>query len=872
MSVEYIKRLAGPFIGDGSGQKVFTFGFLIFDEGDVSVSVADEENALPRTLTRGEDFSVQMNEDQAAAPGGTITLLSDGLAKGAVLAIGSSVPYTQTLTLTNYTRFPPERITKELDRIVVQIQQIKSATDRSVKTEETDTMTWQELRNALFSVKDQSEESAQRAADSEASATNSAATSKSYADMVMGFKDAIIAAKDNEDALRAIYANIDAILAAPDLTEEDRQACEEIKQNIFQYSWDIPHVVETLRDVENYPYDGMFAVKGFGNPGQHGEDISNRVVRAEGSTELRTLVDRFADVVNVRDFGAKGDGVTDDTDAIQMAADEAVGKSLYIPSGRYLLSSSSVRLPSNIHVFGDGAGSCLIQPNYYSYTGTWDRAEAVDWNVFQLQPGTENVIIEKLSLRGPFASSDYSANPVQNFPYSNGILCRGRDFQDRKGLEAEGESRNIRIDKVSIEGFAEDAIQLDNVTDGWVTNCDIKRCGRGGVRVYGGVRIYVAFNSISYLSPGDKLNNGNRMYGVTFTRIYKAPISLFRPSQYCSAAFNKVSHSPYWKGLDTHGGVNIDFSFNQIEECHIGIGVDKGGFTEAHGFAPPSNIKIVGNTIIRTMPDDPNEGDGPSDAQYAYAGAGLSIFAHDSTDDHIGKNVIVADNFLYGWGENIRHGAVVYSNWLNVCHTGNVIKNSRRTAVCLVGVVEGNFSGGVIDDVRPSSLGVQTGIDCSSTTVNGVVSGMTFINRQGTNMTAVSLTSPSAGFSFKVGLDLKFQKKGDGDITKVFRAFIEDGLWSLRNLAAGYVRNTGAISAGRGISSVVKTDTGTYEITTQESATAATSLWPSVTPIKATQALIAQAQSSDVNKIVVTIKDSSGVAKDASFYIQVVGY
>lgn len=150
MSVEYIKRVAGPFIGDGSGQTVFTFGFLIFEDGDVSVSIADEENAVPRTLTRGEDFSVQMNEDQAATPGGTITLLMGGLAKGAVLAIGSAVPYTQTLTLTNYTRFPPERITRELDRIVVQIQQLKSESDRALKTDETDTQTASELKEKLL--------------------------------------------------------------------------------------------------------------------------------------------------------------------------------------------------------------------------------------------------------------------------------------------------------------------------------------------------------------------------------------------------------------------------------------------------------------------------------------------------------------------------------------------------------------------------------------------------------------------------------------------------------------------------------------------------------------------------------------------------
>lgn len=60
-------------------------------------------------------------------------------------------------------------------------------------------------------------------------------------------------------------------------------------------------------------------------------------ITATGSTTARSVQDRFADVVNVKDFGAVGDGVADDTAAIQAALDAASG--VFFPNGDYLITA-----------------------------------------------------------------------------------------------------------------------------------------------------------------------------------------------------------------------------------------------------------------------------------------------------------------------------------------------------------------------------------------------------------------------------------------------------------------------------------------------------------------------------------------------------
>src|SRR6516162_3843699 len=81
--------------------------------------------------------------------------------------------------------------------------------------------------------------------------------------------------------------------------------------------------------------------------------LDSASVTATNSTISRTLANRFADVVNVKDSGATGNGVTDDTAAIQTAINGANSNStysVYFPPGIYLVGN--LTLPSNVGLYG----------------------------------------------------------------------------------------------------------------------------------------------------------------------------------------------------------------------------------------------------------------------------------------------------------------------------------------------------------------------------------------------------------------------------------------------------------------------------------------------------------------------------------------
>lgn len=105
---------------------------------------------------------------------------------------------------------------------------------------------------------------------------------------------------------------------------------------------------------------------------------------SETETEVTGLAERLEDIesnriYNVKDFGAKGDGVTDDTQAIKdclafMNQHIADGKNAYLyavfPSGAYVVSSQ-IELPAGIGIKGITPRNPINPTNDAPTAGTW---------------------------------------------------------------------------------------------------------------------------------------------------------------------------------------------------------------------------------------------------------------------------------------------------------------------------------------------------------------------------------------------------------------------------------------------------------------------------------------------------------------------
>jgi hypothetical protein len=178
------------------------------------------------------------------------------------------------------------------------------------------------------------------------------------------------------------------------------------------------------------------------------------------SSTVRSIQSKLDDFVSVKDFGARGDGVTDDTEAINRALYEvfcrnlnpSARKVLYFPGGNYLIYGS-IDVPSNARIRGEGKYNTIItqtiSPYVYPYI-TWVMQTADN----KQQTGT------LIGLNGASTPTDIVISDIGLQSLGDGFLLNSATQVTLNNVRFTGPFSNVTSSTDPISGNSTIAIKI----------------------------------------------------------------------------------------------------------------------------------------------------------------------------------------------------------------------------------------------------------------------------------------------------------------------------------------------------------------------------------------------------------------------------
>lgn len=277
-------------------------------------------------------------------------------------------------------------------------------------------------------------------------------------------------------------------------------------------------------------------------------------VTATGSTTSRSLAARFAQVVNVKDFGAVGNGVTDDTAAINLALAALTNNScIFFPAGQY--NHTGLGFPTgktNILVKGDNAKLYLTvnanntiltasSNSYITFEGIWfDAVGTARANGIHLRIQSDYTTVRDCIIS---RSSDWGIQ-VDGSSAVKGFVCESNFFIDTLG----------------------DGVHVMNA-DGWrISNNTFWQCGDDAI---------AALAQSTTIRPINGIISNNLIYGRT------------------TAIAGVNTHG--FRGIVVFLGKNILISGNNIYNTYAS-GIDVNDEYVSSLFN--EQISVIGNTMV----------------------------------------------------------------------------------------------------------------------------------------------------------------------------------------------------------------------------------------------------------------------------------
>lgn len=416
------------------------------------------------------------------------------------------------------------------------------------------------------------------------------------------------------------------------------------------------------------------------------------------------------DVVNVRDYGATGDGTTDDTAAFQAAMDAAAPEGdVYVPAGEYRIATG-LTLPPGVGFGGVGPGSKLIfddhASNGVSITGDSGYGQATaaivkgdtevtvaDSSLYEA--GDMVIFITNNGDYGYFTTTVKSAaagvvTVSEPIPYDWPITDTGPDPDvdlDPKIYKVTTVAGSNRIENLSFYGasgplrtYFLNLYRFQNVS---IENCeffDLAADSAAVIEASGGIGLNVTNCTISRIGGGALAALPIEMYAVSMASITN----------------NTIDRSS--AGITFSGCANSSVTNNRI----FGKAPSGGG---SRGIKLLGSVNIIcsGNIIQNlslTGIHSNNTSDSVIDGNHIY-----------QCGDNGGNSITIS-------GEEITPLQMVVSN--------NVIKDSYDMGICVAPAPQGEPSRTVITGNIVDTIGLRgdannrTGIYCGGTA--GVVS------------------------------------------------------------------------------------------------------------------------------------------------------